>query len=193
LGRLVAALADSPISELVIRLSGRIAEYDSRPVAAEAVAGLLSKRLSGRVNRVNAMHLARMQGMAVRESRSQDAKDYLSLVEIAATGGETSLSVAGTLLGGRHPRLVRIDGYELEAALEGHMLFTRHEDRPGVVGALGSILGREHVNISRMQVGAAETGKTAIALIGISRPLSPRALAEIRALPPIAQVVEIDL
>ena len=69
------------------------------------------------------------------------------------------------------------------------MLFTRHDDRPGVVGALGSILGRENINISRMQVGNAEGKSEAIALIGISASLSEKAIAEIRALPAIRQVV----
>jgi D-3-phosphoglycerate dehydrogenase len=101
--------------------------------------------------------------------------------------------VAGTLLGEQHPRLVRIDDYELEAVPQGHMLFTRHDDRPGVVGALGTILGRENINISRMQVGIAEGRAEAIALIGISAPLSDRAIAEIEALAAIRQVVQMAL
>jgi D-3-phosphoglycerate dehydrogenase len=73
------------------------------------------------------------------------------------------------------------------------MLFTRHDDRPGVVGALGSILGRENINISRMQVGNANGKAEAIALIGISTSLSERAIAEIQALPAIRQVVQFKL
>src|SRR5262245_60621011 len=73
------------------------------------------------------------------------------------------------------------------------MLFTRHDDRPGVVGALGSILGRDNINISRMQVGIADSKDEAIALIGISTSLSERTLAEIKALPAIRQVVQMEL
>ena len=101
--------------------------------------------------------------------------------------------MAGTLLGERLPRLVRVDNYEVEAVLDGHMLFTRHDDRPGVVGALGGILGRENINISRMQVGIANGTSEAIALIGISESLSEQALAEVQALPAIRQVVQIAL
>lgn len=193
LGRLISAITEEPITELVVRLFGRVAQLDSRPITTEALVGLLEKRLAGRVNRVNAAHLAHLQGIAIRESRSEDARDYLSLVEISATMGDKSTSVAGTLLGGSHPRLVRIDNYDVEAVPKGHFLFTRHDDRPGVIGALGSILGRENINIDRMQVGVANGSQTAIALVGISAPLSPAALAEVRALPPIRKAVEIEL
>jgi D-3-phosphoglycerate dehydrogenase / 2-oxoglutarate reductase len=193
LGRLVGSICEDPISELVVRLFGRVAELDSRPITAEALVGLLSRRMTGRVNRVNASHLAKLQGIEVRESRTENARDFVSLVEICAVTGDKSTTVAGTLLGERHARLVRIDDYDVEAVPEGHFLFTRHHDRPGVVGALGGILGRENINISRMHVGVGDTCETAIALISTSAPLSATAMAEIRALPPIEQAVEFEL
>jgi D-3-phosphoglycerate dehydrogenase len=101
--------------------------------------------------------------------------------------------VAGTLLGERHPRLVRIDDYHVEAVPEGCLIFTRHEDRPGVVGSLGSILSRENINISRMQVGVAEGRPEAIALIGVSAPISPSALEEVQAIPGVRQAIQIQL
>lgn len=193
LGRLVAAVSEGPIDELVVRLFGRVANLDPRPITAEALVGLLGKRLAGRVNRVNATHLARSQGIDVRETRSEQARDYLSLVEISAVAGGKATTVAGTLLGGRLPRLVRIDDYQVEAVPQGRFLFTRHQDRPGVVGALGSILGRENINISRMNVGVDGDAAMAIALLSISAPLSESAMSDIRALSPIHQAVEFEL
>jgi D-3-phosphoglycerate dehydrogenase / 2-oxoglutarate reductase len=193
LGRLVGALREEPIDELVVRLFGHVANLDSRPITAEALVGLLSKRLAGRVNRVNATHLAQSQGIEVKESRSEQARDYLSLVEVTAVTGGKATTVAGTLLGGRLPRLVRIDDYEVEAVPKGRFLFTRHQDRPGVVGALGGILARENINISRMNVGVEGDATMAIALLSISAPLPDSAMAEIRALSPIRQAVEFEL
>ncbi len=193
LGRLLASLREGPISELEVHLSGRVAEFDPRPITAEALVGLLSRRLTRRVNRVNASHLAKLQGIEVRESRTETAHDFVSLVEIAAVFGSTRVTVAGTLLGERHARLVRIDDFDVEAIPEGHFLFTRHHDQPGVVGAIGGILGRENINIHRMHVGVGHSSETAIALIGTSASLSPGALAEIRALPPIEQALEFEL
>jgi len=193
LGGLVAAITPDPITELEIGLFGRAAELDPRPITSHALVGLLDKRLAITVNHVNAAQLAQRQGIAVRETRSDATHDYIALVEVRATTTTGTTSVAGTLLGERLPRLVRIEEYDVEAVPEGHMLFTRHDDRPGVVGALGSILGRENINISRMQVGNANGRFEAISLIGISTPLSEKAMAEIRALTAIRQVVQFTL
>ena len=193
LGRLLSALVDGPIAELEVALFGRIADIDPRLITAGALAGLLGDRLAMPVNEVNATTLAQRQGIAVREVRSEEARDYLSLVELRARTGERCTSVGGTLLGENHPRLVHIDDYHVEAVPEGCLIFTRHDDRPGVVGALGGILGREKINISRMQVGVAEGRPEAIALIGVSAPLPPRVLEEVRAIPAIRQAVQIEL
>jgi D-3-phosphoglycerate dehydrogenase / 2-oxoglutarate reductase len=94
------------------------------------------------------------------------------------------------LLGERHARLVRIDDCEVESVPEGTVLITRHEDRPGVVGALGTLLGREDVNISRMQVGVT-SGSQALAVIGISHPLSAETLRRVAGTPAIHQVYQL--
>jgi D-3-phosphoglycerate dehydrogenase len=193
LGRLMSALIPGSIADFEVVLLGRVAEIDPRFITAGALAGLLSKRLAVPVNEVNAATLAHRQGITVRETRSKEAHDYVSLIELRAKTGETLTSVAGTLLGDRHPRLIRIDDYHVEAVPEGYLIFTRHHDRPGVVGALGSIIGRENINISRMQVGIAEGQTEAIALIGLSAPLSAKALEEVRAIPAIRQAVQIQL
>jgi D-3-phosphoglycerate dehydrogenase len=195
LGRLVGSLSEGPISELVVRLFGGVAELDARPITSEALVGLLGKRLAGPVNRVNAAHLARAQGIEVRESRSEHARDYVSLIEISAVTKMATTTVAGTLLGGRLPRLVRIDSYDVEAVPKGHFVFTRHSDQPGVVGALGGILARERINISRMHVGVDGNGSgdRAIALISIAAALPETAFAEIQALPAVEQVVTFEL
>jgi D-3-phosphoglycerate dehydrogenase len=178
---------------VVVRLFGRVSELDPRPISSEALVGLLSGWLSERVNRVNAGHLAKAHGISLRVSQSDESRDYLSLIEVCATSAKETTTVAGTLLGGRLPRLVRIDDYHVEAEPAGHFLFTRHQDRPGVVGALGSILGREAINISRMNVGMDGSHNTAIALISISAPLTQPTLDEIRKLSPILKAVEFSL
>jgi len=193
LGGFVAAITPDPITELEVGLFGRAAELDPRPITSHALVGLLGKRLAVNVNQVNAAELAQRQGITVRETRSDATHDYIALVEVRATTAAGTTSVAGTLLGERLPRLVRINEYDVEAVLQGHMLFTRHDDRPGVVGALGSILGRQNINISRMQVGNASGKSEAIALIGISASLSEGAVAEIQTLPAILQVVQFTL
>ncbi len=193
LGRLVSVLTNGSVTELVVRLFGRVSELDPRPISTEAIVGLLTDWRAYRVNRVNAAHLAKAHGIEIRVSQSEASRDYVSLIEVAAVSGGKTTTVAGTLLGGRLPRLVRIDDYRVEAIPDGHFLFTRHRDRPGVVGALGGILGRENINIRRMHVGTDGDSCDAIALIGVSAHLPERAMQEIRALPQVIEALEFTL
>lgn len=193
LGSVIGELAKGPIVEFDVAMFGRAAEFDPRTITTQALAGLLGKSVATPVNQVNAGPLAQRQGIKVVETRSEAMQDYVSLIEIHAKTATGVTSVAGTLLGGRHPRIVRVDGHDVEAVPEGHILFTRHEDRPGVVGALGGILGREGVNISRMQIGNGAGKPEAIALIGISAPLTDAILEEVRRIPAIRQAVQIEL
>lgn len=193
LGRLLALMMPAPIERIEVSLHGRAAELDSHPVAAEAVVGLLQARLDAPVNRVNALHIARRQGIQVVESRTEETQGYLTLVKVSARGEADSVTLAGTLFDELHPRLVRVNDYEIEAFLEGNLLLTRHFDRPGVVGALGAILGEQDVNISRMQLGIAPGTDKAIAVLEISRPLSDDIMRRIGEIPAITKVAQISL
>jgi D-3-phosphoglycerate dehydrogenase len=192
LGRVLAALTSQPLTRVEVTLRGRAAELDSRPLSSELLVGLLESELSIPVNRVNACHLAHRQGISLVESRSEETEEYVSLITAAGNYDGGSTSVAGTLIGDRPPRLVRIDDYEVETVLEGTLLITRHEDRPGVIGALGTLLGQDNVNISRMQVGIAQ-GPEAIAVIGISRPLPQATRDRIAQLLAIQRVYQVSL
>ena len=102
--------------------------------------------------------------------------------------GDRELAILGFALGERKPRLVRIDEFEVEVVPEGVLLVTRHEDRPGVIGALGTILGEEGINISRMQVGLVPENGDSIAVLGISGPLPAATLDRVRELDAIREL-----
>ena len=87
---------------------------------------------------------------------------------------------------------MRVNDYALEAPLEGHVVFTRHADKPGVIGALGELLGRESINISRMQGGAAEGRDSANGVLGVSRALSASQLAAIAEIPAVNKVLQVE-
>jgi D-3-phosphoglycerate dehydrogenase len=193
LGRLLAQLCEGPVAQIAVALHGRAAELDLKPIATEALVGFLSTVLDTPANRVNARYLAQRQGISVVESCSSEAQEYLATVSLTGRNGDCTTTVIGTLMAERHPRLVRIDGYELEAALEGVWLITRHDDRPGVIGALGTVLGRRQVNIERMEVGGQPNHPDAIAVIGISGPLDAQTLSEITAIPAIHKVWQVQL
>ncbi|HLF95527.1 MAG TPA: phosphoglycerate dehydrogenase [Methylococcaceae bacterium] len=193
LGRLLSLMLPAPITHVGLSLHGRAAELNAQPLTAEAMVGLLGDRLSSPVNRINGLNVAKRQGIQVSESRSEETHGYLTLVRLTAASDKERVSLAGTLFDEQHPRLVRINNYEIEAHLEGHMLFTRHKDQPGVVGALGAILGEDGVNISRMQLGAEPGTDKAVSLLDISRPLSAEELKRLAAIPAITKVAQISL
>ncbi len=192
LGKLVASMVDGALQSVEIGLYGSASELDSQPLVAAVVAGLLQDHLDTPINRVNAAHLARRQGIHLSEVKSADVRDYLAVLRITAKAEGGSCCLEGTLFDGRHPRLVRVNDYALEAPLEGHVVFTRHADKPGVIGALGELLGREGINISRMQVGAAEGRESAIGVLGVSRALSANQLAAIAGIPAVDKVLQVE-
>ncbi len=193
LGRLLAIMIDEPLQALEVCLRGRAAELPLQPVATEALSGFLSEIVDTPVNQVNARSLAKRHGIALSESRSDEIQGYLSLIEITAKTARDPITLAGTVFDERHPRLVRINAYEVEAFLEGHILMTRHEDQPGVIGTLGTLLGEAGINIARMQLGIVpETGK-AIAVLQIARPLPAELMQTIQTIPAIDQALQISL
>ncbi len=193
LGRLLAGLSTGPLDKVEVALIGRAAEVATHPVAVEALVGLLDEELSGPVNRVNVTNLAKRQGITLTESRTEEIHDYLSMISIIGHSSDQTITITGTLLGERHPRLVCIDGYEIEVVPEGTLLITRHEDKPGVVAALGKLLGDANINISRMQIGIAPGLTEAMAVIGISEKLSAEQLDLVAGIPAIHSAIQVSL
>ena len=193
LGQLLALMSPSAIKQLEISLHGQIASCDSHPVAVEALVGLLQYSLSIPVNQVNAVYLAKRQGIALTESRSEATHDYISMVSVKAKFDKEDITLSGTLINDKYPRLIQINDYQIEATLSGNLLITRHSDQPGVVGALGILLGEENINISTMQVGVKDGSDEAIAILGISQLLSEDTLNAVADIPAIDKVVQVHL
>ncbi len=193
LGRMLFGLATGALDHVEIALYGRAAEVDPHPVSVEALVGILDQQLSIPVNRVNACDLAKRQGISVTESRTEESHDFVSLIRLIGHSGEEQITLTGTLLGGCHPRLIGIDSYEIEIVPEGTLLITRHEDKPGVIAALGGILGQANINISRMQVGMADESRQAMAVVSVSAPLSDEMLKDICDIPAVSSAIQIKL
>ena len=192
LGKLLSLMVEGALQEVELGLFGRAGELEAQPLLCEVIAGILQDHIGTPINRVNALPLARRQGIKVSETRSTDSRDYLAVVRVRGRSDHNSVCLEGTLFDERHPRLVRVNDYQIEAALEGQLVITRHADRPGVIGAIGEILGREGINIVRMQVGAAEATNHAIAVVGVSQPLRENTLAAIGAIPAIDKVLQVN-
>ena len=191
LGRLLCRMTEEPLSAVEVGVFGAAANLSAHPIASAAMVGMLCEHHAVPVNQINAIHLARRQGITMTEVSSADSRDYVSLVRITAKNGKQTICLEGTLFDERHPRLVRVNDYEVEAALEGQLLFTRHADQPGVIGALGEILGRAGINISRMQVGVAKNSDRAIAVVGVSQALEQGTLDQLAGIAAVDKVLQV--
>lgn len=192
LGQLLGALAVGSLDRIEVTLNGCPEEIDTHLVAVDAVVGFLGNQFSGPVNQVNAPTLAQRQGVKLVEARSDRASDYRTRLDVAGTGGGKTIRVSGTLFDERHPRLVRIEDFDIEAVLEGDLLLTRHEDRPGVAADFCRVIAEAGMNITRLHLGPVGHEGRAMAVIGLEKPLAGKVLDKMRALPALEMVHQLN-
>jgi D-3-phosphoglycerate dehydrogenase len=162
-GGFAGQLTEEAIAEIAIEYVGRVTELNLKPLTAALTAALLTPQMGeGLVNMVSAPVMARERGIQISE-------------------------IAATVFSDGKPRFIQIRGIDLEAEPQPFMLYTRNEDLPGYIGALGTKLGDLGINIATFALGRAEPGGNAIALVGVDEKLSPAVLAEIRALPQVRE------
>ncbi len=193
MGKMLVNLAGKPIEKLEVALYGTAAEVEIRPISVEALVGVLVDQFSTPVNSVNAESIAKRQGIALVESKAEKTEGYVSLVKLVGVCADKTVSVVGTLLGDHHARIVNVNQFEIEVVPEGTLLITEHNDKPGVISAISTILGESNINISRMQVGVPDSNDQAMAVISISSPLSDEILAKVAELSFVNSAIQINL
>ena len=179
LGGLIAGLAGGGVRSIVATYLGRIAESDTRVLTLAILKGILSKAVHEPVSFVNAPMLAKERGLVVSEMRSTVSQDYVSLVSVRAETDEGTVSVAGSILGRDHERVMRVNDFDLEVAPAEHMVFFRYRDRPGIIGKVGSILGEHDINIATMDVGRMAKGEDALMVLTVDSPVPSHVLDRI--------------
>ncbi|MBO8170650.1 MAG: phosphoglycerate dehydrogenase [Bacillaceae bacterium] len=193
LGQFVAQITVGAVQEIVITYSGELTDMDTSPLTRTTIKGILSYNLGEGVNYVNAPHLAKTRDIKVTEQKSSHNRGFTNLITITLKTKQEEKQVAGTLLNGYGPRIVEIDKYSIDAAPEGHLILIHHNDRPGVIGRVGTVLGTKGVNIATMQVGRRDMGGDAIMMLTIDKQASPEVLDSLGELEEIHSVTEIDL
>ena len=188
LGRLVGQIAGTEIRSIDIEVEGHAAELNIKPITGAVLAGVM-RTWSDTVNMVNAPYLAKERGIAIREIRNEGEGDYHTLVAVTVGTDHGPKRVEGTLFGNRAPRLVNIFGVPIEAELAGQMIYIVNTDAPGFIGALGTRLGENRVNIATFGLGRRQQEGEAVALVAVDDPITPEIAAELRALPGVREVV----
>jgi D-3-phosphoglycerate dehydrogenase len=193
LGSFTAQIIQGGVREVHLQYTGDVAQYGIEPITSALLKGFLTPMLSGNVNFVNAPVLAKARGIKVTESVTERHEDYSNLITIRAISDKEELSVSGALLGRRNPRILRIDNFLVEAVPEGNILFIYNEDRPGVIGNIGTTLGKNNINIGMMQFGRDRLGGMAVSLLHLDDPVSKEVLMELQSLKHVLRVIQVEL
>jgi len=185
LGRFLAQMSEGRMQEVRLTYSGELVGRATATLTLAFVRGLLGAILSERVTDVNALPLAKSRGLRVTETSTTEAEDYASLVAAELVTDRGTASVAGTVFFKREARFVRIDGLPVEALPQGWMLVFANLDVPGVIGRIGTLCGRQNINIAGMQLGRERRGGRAVSILNLDDPMPPAVLDEILAMPDI--------
>jgi len=192
LGLFLGQACDGSMERVEMGLYGDFREIDAKPILAAAVLGVL-KPLVPTATLVNARAVAAERGMEVLESTSSARVAFSNLMVLRLKTSDTDFSVAGTLFGRNHLRLVDVDGVEVDAIPQGHLLLVKNDDTPGVVGHLGSLLGERAINIARMTVGRKPGSGRAVMLIEVDAEVAPETVAAVRRVPGVREARAIRL
>lgn len=193
LGSFLSQGFEGVLERLTIEYRGEAAGLDTSFITVAAIKGLLSPILEEPVNFVNAPVTAKERGIEIREVKNQESGEFTSLLVLKVEGGSKKSTVAGTLYNRKDPRIVGIDELSLEVVPEGYMLLLVNDDKPGVIGNIGTFLGENHINISRMQLGRERTGGKAISVVGVDSEIPSALLNKLKKLQHILSAKQIRL
>lgn len=194
LGKILAQLAPKRIEKIIVTYGGRLVDLPLDPVTRSVLIGFLSRSAGMEVNYVNCRGLAEQLGIIVDEVKSSEETDFHEWIEVTASADSDKTSVAGTIFSARHlPRIVRLNNQPVEIVPEGIIILLKNTDRPGMVGHIGTILGKYNVNIANMSLHRDRAGGTALTVLNLDSQPPPEALEELRKDPDIHDLHVIEL
>ncbi|QDU63916.1 D-3-phosphoglycerate dehydrogenase [Planctomycetes bacterium Pan216] len=181
LGLFQAQLAKGAISKATITYQGEAAKKKTSLLTTAFAMGLLENSLEEEVNLINARVLAEERGITIVEKISSEHSDFATLVRVEVESDQGTTVLAATTRGRQFVRLVRIGSYRLDSIMDGTMVVYVHQDKPGLIGLVGTVLGKHGVNIAGMTVGREVEGGEATGILAVDGVPCPEALQEIRA------------
>ena len=181
LGRVFTALAGEVAQQLDVEVRGEITEFDVKVLELAALKGVFADVVEEQVSYVNAPLLAAERGTEVRLVTESESPDHRNLITLRGTLADgTQVSVSGTLVGiAQKERLVEVNGFDVDIEPTTHLAFLTYEDRPGMVGTIGGILGDADVNIAGMQVSRQDRGGAALVALSVDSAIPAETLAQI--------------
>jgi D-3-phosphoglycerate dehydrogenase len=187
LGSFAGQLTEEPVTGIILEYAGEVGEMNTRALTSAALAGILRPML-GSVNMVSAPVVARERGVKVDEVKQSQRGAYETYIRLTVKTASLERSVAGTVFSDGKARIIQIKGIDLEAEFGPHMLYITNEDRPGFIGALGTLLGNAGVNIATFNLGRKAQGDEAICLVSVDEPPPVAVLDAVNDLPHVRHV-----
>ena len=184
LGAFVGQVTEEPIKEVELLFDGATAGMNTRALISAALAGLIRPQVAD-VNMVSAPIMVKERGIMLSEVKRDKSGVFDGYIKLTVTTEKQTRSIAGTCFSDHKPRFIQIKGINLDAEVGQHMLYTTNPDAPGIIGLLGTICGKNNVNIANFQLGRNRPGGDAIALLYLDAPFPQDVLAELRANPKI--------
>ncbi len=187
LGAFAGQLADSSLQTIRIEYEGKLAEMNKDALTAAVLAGVFKPSLAN-VNMVSAPMVAQERGIQLEETRRERRGAYETYMRVTLVGDGGAHSIAGTVFSDGKPRIIQVEGLNMEAEFSSHMLYVRNEDRPGFIGHLGMILGGHGLNIATFSLGRNVAGGEALCLVDVDGGVSEDVLKEIANLDYVSSV-----
>jgi len=194
LGRLIGQIGPKRHDRLVITYGGKATEVPGDPITRTVLKGFLESVGGKDVNQVNVRSMAKALGLLVEEIKSNEETDFNEWLHVAAWSGGEKVSAGGTFYGNKHqPRIVRINSHPVDIVPEGVLFLMTNKDRPGIVGYLGTLMAKHHVNIASMSLNRDTAGGHALTVLNLDSVPPPQALEEIGKDPDISNVRVVKL
>ena len=181
LGSFLAQLYGKGLTEVRIEYAGTVTDNPTEPLTMAALKGILTPMVGSEVNYINAPFLAKERCIRVTETRNQLTRGFSSLIRLEVIGADGENSVCGALFGENDYRIVRVNGCNVEALPNGHLLVLFNEDHPGIIGFIGQLLGEAKINIAGMNLTRHSIDGQAVSLINVDSCIPDETLEKLRA------------
>ena len=180
LGNFSSQLVDGGIKEVEIFYTGEITKHDTISLSMAIVKGLLSPMMKDTVNFINAIPLAKSRGIKINETKTSVEEEFVNLISLKVKTDKETRQVAATLSAKREPRIVKIDDFYVEASPFGYLIVMKNWDKPGIIGSIGTLLGKHDINIAAMTFGRKTVGGVAVSILNVDSPVSAELLDKIK-------------
>ena len=195
LGMFASQLAKGSTTACRMKYKGDVCRKDTSLLSSAFAAGMMSCVMEQEINIVSALSLLKDRGIELVEEKSSDVGDFSSLITAELSSATGNVSVGGTLFGNSMPRLVILNGFRLESYLDGNLLAFTHKDMPGIIGGVGNVFAKHHINIAHMSLGRDKPvpGSDAIGVLSLDANPPAEAIKEVQNISGIDKVTSVKL